>query len=1185
MNTASASTAVLQAFWDNMRVYLRANLDEYVLKRHLDSGTDGAVLDHYKSLHVGDPQWPADETDVPQWIGDHHGFWLLWHDEARNVFSFPPGLVDPDNPITFGKGFTPDTKDGKWPRYKQLVVNGIGYALASGGGSVGLGVRLDTGVCLRDTIRDTRGAVAFEDILSCNYSFIGIPIYRDTPRMEAQLGATGKPFVYFCLLYPARGAWHPDNIRCCESNGNAHANCTCLYDKVRQFCGDKVKPMVELAYEMLQLRDAQAKTAHVAKLGNGTLTGKEFRHEVLSTFITPKEDNALRDLLGFRTASLHEIDTSASRDGTEVLKKDNLTSLYLSSIESMCADDEGPKAVCAHIRGTLQTVIPLGDLNAHLILATAEGDILAQDVSAIVNPLLSRHATLVARKPAWPAKTTDRLGEAIEQLKWHELVTQKVCQAIVKSLVGQDEPDSDLHLLEMMSKARAEEVETPPPISPAVAIGGKILLAAVHGQEDWLITDIKAEADDKVCKRAQYEFNMFPHTKATVFRLLSALHKADPSLLPTEGQTLSVETPSSPPLKSEVTLPDQASMLDCGARTAVNDSRIWAAWGLDGTAPDSIDITGISSDKWQITIGPLSFTVFRNRETPACQTLGFALSEEAEQAIRKDLEHLPESLPAADFIKDSPSVLRTVFEKCDCGRNEGDKLGCLPCISQIAGNWHVTPTGTGCGEDAKCDFATEDNKEHMKTIVEVGHTEAIKVGVNSYVFSPLWINSSDNEPVTHGFLVLGAPQREYDTPDRIYYSKYQLAAVQFAGDYLELAISREIEAGKAVEEKASADRVRHLAGIEPEVRSLIDDVNRMKLTAERVARRIAPAQHGVFAYDSETVKLFRANTLTVDFDIPGGDKDEKLTVWQDFLELEKGDPGADYLPSTSQERIETVRQHSTGLHKWEPTLILKLREGSWGTNTSWLFEAVHDFDSGVPAEVWNRYRDMLFLLGLARANGLMREFGHYEAASGEYTRLFNAAKLIFHRLHFPGDNRQHVFAVQLLSALAGASRATTVSGRVNFEFKNHRSLVRGIASAKELLSAEKANESLKWRIAGNANEFVPQLQQFCLEFTNVTKDSDVELMNIRVTMNQPECVITLTCDGVFDAKLHRSEVAGEAIGVASEHSLTCSVLVLEKCLRAYLKKDSTDAFSYAIDRGNDGSSGQTVFTLRLKGDN
>ena len=355
-----------------------------MLGNHLTSHNE--VLDHYKKLHSADRSLPPNDGEI-QWIIDRHGFWLLWHDEARNVFLFPDGLVDPEMPIVFGDTFTPDASDPKWTRYKQLVVNERGYALASGAGSVGLGVRLDTGVCLRDTIRDTRGAVAFEDILSCNYSFIGVPIYRNVPGTfepgrnadrRATLGATGKPFVYFCLLYPQRGAWHPDEMSCCHATGGNSQNCVCLYERIEAFCENTVKPVVELAYEMLQLRDAQAKMAHIADLGNGTETGREFRRNVLSIFITPKVDSSSpgkkvkRDLLGFRTAALHEVASSASGDWEEVLKKDNLADLYSSFIEGMGTDEQGLEAECKKIGGTIQRV-PLDALNARLILAIAVG--------------------------------------------------------------------------------------------------------------------------------------------------------------------------------------------------------------------------------------------------------------------------------------------------------------------------------------------------------------------------------------------------------------------------------------------------------------------------------------------------------------------------------------------------------------------------------------------------------------------------------------------------------------------------------------------------------------------------------------------------------------------------------------------------------------------------------------------
>lgn len=47
------------------------------------------------------------------------------------------------------------------------------YLLRPGEGSVGLGLRADRGACLRDTVRDLRGAVALEDCIMRNLSYIG----------------------------------------------------------------------------------------------------------------------------------------------------------------------------------------------------------------------------------------------------------------------------------------------------------------------------------------------------------------------------------------------------------------------------------------------------------------------------------------------------------------------------------------------------------------------------------------------------------------------------------------------------------------------------------------------------------------------------------------------------------------------------------------------------------------------------------------------------------------------------------------------------------------------------------------------------------------------------------------------------------------------------------------------------
>ena len=549
------------------------------------------------------------------------------------------------------------------------------------------------------------------------------------------------------------------------------------------------------------------------------------------------------------------------------------------------------------------------------------------------------------------------------------------------------------------------------------------LWAAVLVKEDWKISGITVNGQTH--ERARYELESFPHTKATIFRLLTALGKTDGDLLPQKDKTFTVRTPRNGPIKSDATLADNGDMLDCGACTAVNDSRILDAWDVDCRANlvDSIIITGVDNG-WRIEIGPLSFHVVHNEGDGAMRPLAFALSKQAKQAISDHLKNLPEQLPASN-LKNAATALRAGFTMNGCGK-DGGKLGCLPCISQIAGCWRVTPTGDGCKNkkgNGTCNFAEDANRSHMETIVKGGHKEAIDVGVNSYLFSPLWINSSEQTPgVVHGFLVLGTPQREYDTPKRIHYSEHQLAAVRFASDYLELAISREKEAGKAADEKARADAVKHLEGIEPEVRSLLDDVNRMKQAAERVGRKISPAQHGVFAYDSETVKLFKKDAkFTVDLDILRG---TRQAIWHTAL-----GGGNSRTTATAQQCAEgdtLIRMDAllaaADKATWVPGLTLSIRAGEWhDSGKSWLFQAVHEPAGTEFLQKWNAYRRLFFVLGLARGNELMRAFAMYEVKDAEEARrLFNAAKVLFHRLHFPGNkSTPHVFTVQVLAALAG----------------------------------------------------------------------------------------------------------------------------------------------------------------------
>ena len=103
--------------------------------------------------------------------------------------------------------------------------------------------------------------------------------------------------------------------------------------------------------------------------------------------------------------------------------------------------------------------------------------------------------------------------------------------------------------------------------------------------------------------------------------------------------------------------------------------------------------------------------------------------------------------------------------------------------------------------------------------------------------------------------------------------------------------------------------------------------------------------------------------------------------------------------------------------------------------------------------------------------------------------------------------------------------------------------------------------------------------------TEKEKKERIVLSGVSISLSDNDCTIKLTCTGCGDVyfdekKLHRSELIDQEKNIPSEHGLTRAVVDLENCLKAFLKKDSLDAFGFSVTEFQETTD--TVFNIVLK---
>lgn len=227
-----------------------------------------------------------------------HGFWVFTLDDTNHTFRFVRAPADRDewgaelgsNNATkeSENSFRPAIHFGDHVYYKssrkehsddlKIILESSleEYLLRPGEGSVGLGLRADRGVCLRDTVRDLRGAVGLEDCITRNLSYIGLPIFPREAGNQSELGARGRPIGHFGIFFPAPVGWHASQgsrAEWCEHCmfpcvGEKEHDSICLFQKMLNLRQRIVQPLVAQNYQTLSDDRFKVRVAQIAGLGD-----------------------------------------------------------------------------------------------------------------------------------------------------------------------------------------------------------------------------------------------------------------------------------------------------------------------------------------------------------------------------------------------------------------------------------------------------------------------------------------------------------------------------------------------------------------------------------------------------------------------------------------------------------------------------------------------------------------------------------------------------------------------------------------------------------------------------------------------------------------------------------------------------------------------------------------------------
>jgi hypothetical protein len=175
-----------------------------------------------------------------------------------------------------------------------------------------------------------------------------------------------------------------------------------------------------------------------------------------------------------------------------------------------------------------------------------------------------------------------------------------------------------------------------------------------------------------------------------------------------------------------------------------------------------------------------------------------------------------------------------------------------------------------------------------------------------------------------------------------------------------------------------------------------------------------------------------------------------------------------------------------------------------------------------------------------------RHFASENGRDGEvFSRAFNAAKLVYHRIHMPGDGLHYVYTAQLLAVLHGLMDSVDVciDGE---EIETVEGLI-DMLTDDQVTATDKCENSEKWQITGRGIQFLQSLNMLCYELSRARQDEAL-LVGINVDREPDGLVIRCDCEGSFEpARLHLKE-AGNGIDY-SEHGMTSAYVALSESLR------------------------------------
>jgi hypothetical protein len=1119
-STQVNSSSAIKDFWKSYRYVLRSTL-ETILKTHLEKNKE--ILNNY--IEISD----LEKQNQLEQVIHRHGFWILWRDEARDEFAFLKELEDENqSPIYFGATYKPQEKP--MSTYKELVY-GPGYALASGKGSLGLGVRLGRSVCLRDTVRDLRGAVAFEDILVQNYSFMGIPIEAKVNKSNNEISRSHKPIIaIFCLLYPHRGAWHKPFIKTIVHQCNE----VCLYEKVRTFVSESVDPVVQIIRELFESRAWSQKTQFLSQVGRKSLEPKAYREEMLKAIVYKQApDNQIeRDLLGFKTSVIYEKEENDPERCEELDElvvtyiKKNYASDFNASEHDFCSFDKN---------GSWKRIDLIGD--KYRLDYFCNDTELESTIEDNIKIFWEKCVEWAKYRPEKLWGNSDiKMDAAILNEKWHEIVLSEAGNYIVGCLTKKSQLKKGIQYLFDSYGSETKGL-------PVLETKSNILCAMILGKHQWKLNIESKGSSEKV----KNELICLPFSRNTIFRQISILKNAD--LLPGFEEEITVNLGNGIIICSDAWCPPKRgeNLIDHSAYTALLQTC--------GDCDVTLTIKAMQKGTYR-----LHYQKEKGQKNSTVCEFDLITNDDDWHGIALDIKNEERIALSNTFTSENPDAIhqKTLLKelsKVIPGNDTNTKL--IPHISKIFTEWQFS-SNIQSEELKKACFDSNAFKKAAVGVIEAIHPGALRLDVNSYVFSPLWIYKYTG-PECVGYLMLGSPRREYDKHDRITYSQAQLNAIKTFTDYFELTIAREEqtrEAARKQREKEKADAIAeetgHLKGIEPEVRFLINTVNELKRAAERVARRIAPAEYGDLAFDADTIKLFREKS--------------KLAIALKGYDNEKD-------TKTNLEKVLEDKQF-----KWNTVYSLEIREGT-ARNDEWQFNTIHRTNNigrlRTLPEVWTSYRCVFCALGFARDNKLMLAFARKQINSDQeqfIPVLFNAAKLLFHRLHYPGENLELLFTVQLLAALLSSKKPIHV--KINDTPKTKDYPCSSVEDFVGLILHEKiklvddtdCKKSQKLKLDCRVNDFVPAISRFTKEI------EELRLINVTFENKFVEVTFCYGKEAKFDAtKLHRGEVETGGLDAIKEHGLTSSVLTIEKGLGTIIGfgENKDYDFSYYLNEDNE----------------